>query len=128
MKRFGACLFFAVLFCVLLCSFCVAGTDHWFVCLCLFFYCVYFRERPATMQDSFSQLSDVREFTAQATGVESPQKWTKGRPKFASLLGRLVADVDSTCVLACGPGRMVADVESVSKKKGFDFHKEIFAF
>jgi hypothetical protein len=99
-----------------------------FVCLCLFFYCVYFRERPATMQDSFSQLSNVREFTAQATGVESPQKWTKGRPKFASLLGRLVADVDSTCVLACGPGRMVADVESVSKKKGFDFHKEIFAF
>lgn len=77
---------------------------------------------------------------------ESVVPFTKGRPDMASLLkarlsnapeedgdGTEMAEINGvhgakffardTCVLACGPARMVAAAQSLAAKLGIDFHK-----
>ena len=53
--------------------------------------------------------------------------WTKGRPNIQEIFSQYKSDA-TTCVLACGPGRMVDNVESNSRMKSFHFHKETFMF
>ena len=53
--------------------------------------------------------------------------FTGGRPNMKELLDNLPSS-EKTCILACGPARMVDDVEKESIERDFHFHKETFAF
>lgn len=71
---------------------------------------------------------------AEENPIAGGEKWNgpvnKGRPDYDAIISTAMQEngssAEDTCVLACGPAKMVAAIEALCNAKQIHFHKETF--